>query len=224
MKLDMAAQNVQQFVGDSLTEKLSFLENRFRNSNRLKATNLCDEHFVTQDLISSALLLKQLVGQLNVIIHAVGILTVIPNILESDEIIEELSLGAGNTGRKYDLETNKRIAEFKFIQWRGGAESIRQNSLFKDFYELAEADTNKRRILYLIGLDIPLIFLNGRRDLESVMSKNIKLLRDFRKRYGEKFKVVREYFHFREKRVELVDLGNICQALCETTDNNGIDQ
>src|SRR3989339_1184835 len=110
MKLDMAAQNVQQFVGDSLTEKLSFLENRFRNSNRLKATNLCDEHFVTQDLISSALLLKQLVGQLNVIIHAVGILTVIPNILESDEIIEELSLGAGNTGRKYDLETNKRIA------------------------------------------------------------------------------------------------------------------
>ena len=224
MKLDMAAQNVQQFVGDSLTEKLSFLENRFRNSNRLKATNLCDEHFVTQDLISSALLLKQLVGQINVIIHAVGILTVIPNILESYEIIEELSLGAGNTGRKYDLETNKRIAEFKFIQWRGGAESIRQNSLFKDFYELAEADTNKRRILYLIGLDIPLKFLNGRRDLESVMSKNIKLLRYFRKRYGKKFKVVREYFHFREKRVELVDLGNICQALCETTDNNGIDQ
>jgi hypothetical protein len=37
------------------------------------------------------------------VIHAVGILTALPHILEHDERIETLSLGAGNTGRQFDL-------------------------------------------------------------------------------------------------------------------------
>ena len=66
-------------------------------------------------------------------------------------MIEYVSLGAGNTGRAFDLETNQRIAEFKFIHWQGGPESIRQNSLFKDFYEMAEYDTRKQKFLYVLG-------------------------------------------------------------------------
>lgn len=54
------------------------------------------------------------------IMHAAGIMVALPWILESGEIVESLSLGAGNTGRDHDLETNRRIAEFKFIDWRGG--------------------------------------------------------------------------------------------------------
>jgi hypothetical protein len=45
------------------------------------------------------------------------------------------------TGRSFDLETSYRVAvaEFKFIRWQGGPESIRQNQLFKDFYLLARS-------------------------------------------------------------------------------------
>jgi hypothetical protein len=76
----------------------------------------------------------------NVAIHALGILLALPEILEVlevGEVVEELSLGAGNTGRAFDLVTNVRVAEFKFIKWRGGAEAIRQNGLFVDVFHLA---------------------------------------------------------------------------------------
>ena len=51
-------------------------------------------------------------GQVNVVIHALGILISLPYLLEDDEEIQSLSLGAGNTGRRYDLETDRRVAEF----------------------------------------------------------------------------------------------------------------
>jgi hypothetical protein len=40
-------------------------------------------------------------------------------------------------GRSFDLETDRQVAEFKFIAWRGGAEAIRQNGLFIDIFRLA---------------------------------------------------------------------------------------
>lgn len=109
----------------------------------------------------------------------------------------------------YSLQTNRRIAEFKFMRWRGGSESIRQNSLFKDFYQLAESRTRKSRFLYLLELERPLKFLRGQRALTSVMSRNTPLLRDFRRRYGTRFQVVRDYYGYRRDRVQLVDLTSI---------------
>ena len=91
-------------------------------------------------------MIKQLTGQINVMIHALGILLCLPHILGADEIIDYVSLGAGNTGRGFDLETNRRIAEFKFIHWQGGPQSIRRNALFKDFYEMAEYETDKMEV------------------------------------------------------------------------------
>jgi hypothetical protein len=117
-----------------------------------------------------------------------------PQILEKGETVEYVSLGAGNTGREFDLETNCRIAEFKFIHWRGGAESIRQNQLSKDFYLLAESTSKKRKYLYVLGAKIPLHFLNGGRNLESVLSRNVKLLNDLRSRHGDKYKKVCDYY------------------------------
>ena len=150
--------------------------------------------------------MKQLAGQINVIIHAVGILAALPHILDKSEVVVELSLGAGNTGRNFDLETDRRIAEFKFINWKGGSESIRQNSLFKDFYQLAEAETEKARYFYVLGTEKPLKFLTGRRKLTSVMSRNASLAESFRKRFNDDFQVVREYYDYRKDRVKIVDL------------------
>jgi hypothetical protein len=124
---------------------------------------------VGREALAAAAEMKRLAGQINVTIHALGILLCLPHILEPGERVEYVSLGAGNTGREFDLETNLRVAEFKFIRWRGGAESIRQNSVFKDYLLLAEHPTAKRKYLYLLGTEHALKFLRGGRALSSVL-------------------------------------------------------
>lgn len=57
----------------------------------------------------------------------------------------------------------------------------------------------------MLGTAIPLTFLNGRRSIESVLSRNVRLRQEFRAKYGESFRVVREYYEFRRDHVELVD-------------------
>jgi hypothetical protein len=216
MKIEKAAKRVQQFEGESLTDKLSSLEVKFRGLNRRRSKELCNQFELNSDLIASAFEVKNLSAQIHVVIHAIGTLAALPYILDDNEHIEYLSLGAGNTGRKFDLETNKRIAEFKFINWQGGAESIRQNSLFKDFYKLAECESNKERYLYTIGTDIPSRFFNRCRSLKSVLSRNNKLFREFKKKYRNRFESVNDYYQYRKKMVKIIDISKFLPELIKT--------
>jgi hypothetical protein len=206
VNLEEAAKSLAAFERGALTTRLALLEAAFAGADPARSADLCASEALDDTLLQSALTFKKVAGQINVIVHAVGILLALPKVLEPGERVEYLSLGAGNTGREFDLETDRRIAEFKFIRWQGGPEAIRQNSLFKDFFGLAEADGAKRRCLYVLGRDIPLVFLNGGRALTSVMSRNAGLNSRFRELYGERFDVVRNYYAFRRDRVELVDL------------------
>ena len=79
---------------------------RFKIGQNLSIpTSLCQ--------VPAALLVKRSAGQINLIVHAVGILVALPKILEPGELVQSLSLGAGNTGRAHDLETDRRIDEFR---------------------------------------------------------------------------------------------------------------
>ncbi|MCH7547842.1 MAG: hypothetical protein IID30_15700, partial [Planctomycetes bacterium] len=180
MDLLDAARRIHDFEAGDLTARLSQLEIRFEGLGPVETVQLCDVEGLDSSLLEAGFEVKKLAGQINVLIHAAGILTALPAILGQGEIIQYLSLGAGNTGKDFDIETNHRVAEFKFINWRGGAESIRQNSLFKDFYTLAEHETSKLRCLYVLGLEKPLNFLNGGRSLRSVMSRNAHLAAQFK--------------------------------------------
>lgn len=206
MTLSDAAKLLEGFAKGDLAGELARIERDLENVDTVTVPPLLKSYGVSSDLVESALLLKATAGQINVMLHAIGILMSLPAILEPNERVLNTSLGAGNTGRAFDLETDRRVAEFKFIRWRGGAESIRQNSLFKDFYMLAETATYKRKILYLTSLEYPLKFLNGRRSLQSVMSRNNKLNQEFTALYGNRFTKVNEYFSERRTEVELVDL------------------
>lgn len=204
-----AAIAIQQFEKGSLTKRISTIETELAGANSNILQLAYSSLGVTSDLLESAITFKRSVSQINVLIHSIGILLSLPKILEKDEVVEYLSLGAGNTGRLFDLETDKRVAEFKFINWQGGAESIRQNSLFKDFFLLAEYETPKQKYLYVLGKKHPMKFLTGGRALESVMSKNNKLWSGFQAKYGSRFKKVNEYFEYRESIVQLVDITEI---------------
>ena len=154
-----SAKAIQQFEKDSLTDRISVIENKLVDADLSVIQSVYPSLGVTSDLLLSAITFKRTASQINVLIHSIGILLSLPKILEKDEVVISLSLGAGNTGRRFDLETNLRIAEFKFINWQGGAESIRQNSLFKDFWRLAEYEPPKQKYLYVLGKKHPMKFL-----------------------------------------------------------------
>lgn len=224
-RLADAAVLLQQFAQSNLGRELARIERQLQNRDANTLVPLLSELGLNADVVAAALLIKRVAGQINVTLHALGVLMALPTILEPGEHIQSASLGAGNTGRAFDLETNLRIAEFKFIQWRGGAEAIRQNSLFKDFYMLAEAQIDKRKYLYIVDLTFPLKFLTGRRALKSVMSKDTKLYSEFKRQYDDRFLRVYEYFEYRRNDVTLVDLCSVVPSLCSLTKNlDGLDE
>jgi hypothetical protein len=96
--------------------------------------------------------------------------------------------------------------EFKFINWRGGAEAIRQNSIFKDFFLLAEHPTPKAKFLYVIGTHHPLKFLQGGRSIDSVVSKDQRIRKMFYERYPTGVERVRDYYGLRMDDVTIVDV------------------
>ncbi len=198
---------------DALTLRIGALERQLADQSRERAMGELEAEAITPELLQAALSVKRLAGQINVIVHAVGILVSLSYVLEPGERIEELSLGAGNTGRRHDLETDRQVAEFKFIEWRGGAESIRQNNLFVDLFNLASADTDKRRVLYVVGKTEPMRFLQNRRALDSVLSKNAAVAGRFRERHAGRFRTVNEYYMSVASLVEIVDLAELVPAL-----------
>jgi hypothetical protein len=201
-----AASTIEKFERGSLTQRISGIETVLVGLDKRACEEIYPALSIKADLFDSAVTIKKLAGQINVLIHAIGILLSLPHILEEGEKIEALSLGAGNSGRPFDLETNRRVAEFKFINWQGGAEVIRQNSMFKDYYLMAENPTSKAKYLYVIGTKHPLKFLNSGRALSSVFSRNIKLWAEFQQRYGTQFIRVCDYYEFRKSAVQLVDV------------------
>ena len=208
--LESAAKSLRGFyAGKSLTSRISELQLGVEGSVNNGVADLLTVESIDESVLDAALQLKMVAGQINVVIHAVGILLSLPFVLDAGEVVSFVSLGAGNTGKAFDLETDKRVAEFKFINWQGGAEAIRQNQLFKDFFYLAEYEGDKRRCLYVLDTQSPLKFLGGRRALSSVLSRNRTLRDDFYAKYGEKYSVVCDYYRDRQSRVELISLVNL---------------
>jgi hypothetical protein len=78
--------------------------------------------------------------------------------LEPDEILRRPSLAAGNDpSRPYDVETDRRVAEFKLARW-DGHDAMRKRQVFKDLVHLAADASGRRAELYVLG-ERPLRFL-----------------------------------------------------------------
>ncbi len=206
MSIEQALRALEEFQGESLTKSLASIERQIVGTICEDAAEFFASHAIDEGFMESALAVKRVAGQINVIIHAAGILQSLSGILEQGESVESVSLGAGNTGRHFDLETNHRIAEYKFIDWQGGSETIRQNSIFKDFFELAEYETSKRKYLYVVGTEYPLKFLTGGRALTSVLSRHPDILARIREKYGESVAKVRDYYELKKDTVRVCDV------------------
>jgi hypothetical protein len=204
--LSEAITSLQTFGGSDLTRTLAQIESSLQGVTLDGYAAVLSACGAKSEVLGAAGLLKRLACQINVVIHALGILLCAPHILGPAETIEYVSLGAGNTGRNFDLETNQRIAEFKFIHWQGGPESIRQNALFKDFYEMAEHSTEKQKFLYVLGTEHVDKFFNGGRAISSVLSRHVKLKSEFGQKFGDRYLKVRDYYVPRKDLVTIQDV------------------
>jgi hypothetical protein len=204
---------LQTFRGTDLTQKTYQIEKSLRGVSVDGYSAVLATSGAKEEVLGAAGLIKQPAGQINVVIHAVGILLCLPYVLRTGEVIDYVSLGAGSAGRAFDLETSLRIAEFKFIHWQGGSESIRQNSLFKDFYEMVEHETHKEKDLYVLGTVHAENFLNGRRAMSSVLSRNETLRRQFTEKFGDRYRTVRDYYVPRKESVAIQDVSAFVPGL-----------
>jgi len=194
----------------NLKDVISRFESQITSNKKNDITQLLKSGAIDVSLLDASMSIKDIVGQINVIIHAWGILVSLPHLLKDDEVIEYVSLGAGNGKKDFDLRTSHRIAEFKFISWKGGSETIRKNSLFKDFYNLAENEESLEKYLYVLGLDHPKKALQNNRSLKSTLAKR-SLWDSFETKYQDKYKGrnAGDYFKDHEHLVKIVDLKKI---------------
>lgn len=198
---------------NDLTTRISRLETNLIGANSSWVSKIIPQEEIDTDMLRAALEVKKSISQIDVVIHALGIINALPYILEVDEKVEYLSLGAGNTGKNFDVETDRRIAEFKFIKWSGKSDTIRQNTTFKDFFNLAEQKTIKRKYLYILNKEEVLKFFGNNRAIESVLSKDKATRERFFDLYGNKYNTVSQYFHDKRNLVEIVDLKDICPGI-----------
>ena len=99
MNLEDAARSLDAFYRNApLTKRISELELALARVRRGDGDHLLEKEGIVTPVLDSALLLKATVGQIHLVIHAVGTLLFLPHVLEDGESIEYLSLGAGNTG------------------------------------------------------------------------------------------------------------------------------
>jgi hypothetical protein len=215
IELTAAISALQVFCGPDLAQTIERIEASLQNTTADTCGAALAACGSRAEVLSAAGLVKRLAGQIHVIIHALGILLCLPRILKPGEVIEYVSLGAGNTGRPFDLETNQRIAEFKFIRWQGGTEPIRQNALFKDFYGMAEYPIEKQKFLYVLGTEVPEKFFNGGRAISSVFSRNVKLWKEFEAKFGAQCRTVSDYYLPRKSAVVIHDVSPFVPELVD---------
>src|SRR5438477_11993257 len=85
--------SLQAFGRPDLTQTLARIEASLQGVSQDRYASILAGCGAKAEVLSAAVLLKQLAGQINVVIHALGILLCLPHILKPAEAIEYVSLG-----------------------------------------------------------------------------------------------------------------------------------
>jgi hypothetical protein len=163
MNLNEAINIVKIFKNENIRETLKDLQ-------KLEKT-ISSANF--QNVFSAAKIIKEASSQIDEIVHASGIMIAKEVWLHKDEEVQYLSLGAGNHKEHFDMETNLRIAEFKFGKWNeNSANGIRRRGYFSNYISLLTANDHRSRYFVVENKKSFLKFMNGKAAWRNVLSKN----------------------------------------------------
>jgi hypothetical protein len=163
INLDEAINIVSGFKNSSLKETLKELE-------KLEVKSPISDF---ETIFSAAKVIKEASMQIDEIVHAAGIMRAKEVWLEKDEIVTYMSLGAGNHQGRFDLETNFRIAEFKFGKWNeGSANGVRRRGYFGNYIGLLTANDSRKKYFVMEDKKAFVEFMEGKACWKKVLSKN----------------------------------------------------
>jgi hypothetical protein len=192
-----------------LTNLIGSLEHSLDGATSREAVDATAALDIDPALLRASVLTRENLGRLNDLIHAVGISLLIPHILQDDErITNRPSLAAGNDPtRPYDLETDRRVAEFKFAVWTG-SDAMRKRQTFKDFVHLAADTSGRRAVLYVIG-SRPISFLRTTRSSAAWgLDRSPATRQLFTDQFGDLSVPIGEFVN-EQSHVEVVDMSEL---------------
>ena len=163
MNINEAINNVTAFKKESVKETLKNLQN----------TDNINSSYDFENIFISAKIIKEASSQIDEIVHASGIMLALNVWLYKNEKVQYLSLGAGNHKEHFDLETNQRIAEFKFGKWNeNSANGIRRRGYFSNYISLLIDEKDRDKYFVVEDKKTFLKFMNGTAKWKNVLSKN----------------------------------------------------
>ncbi|MFC4983544.1 hypothetical protein [Streptomyces atroolivaceus] len=212
--LGQAVDTLARFIRRApLTEAIAALEYGLDGADAAHAVQVAEAGGMDVALLASALTVRESLGRINDLIHASGILLALPHVLEEGERVSRRpSLGAGNDpGRPYDLETDRRVAEFKLARWRG-ADAMRKRQVFKDLTMLAADRSGRAADLFIIGPE-PARFLRSSTSTSAwALDRSPGALRTFESAFGSPNMSIRDFTATHAAHVRITDL---CDVLPE---------
>lgn len=155
-----AVEHLADFMdGLPLTTRVAALEHALLGADMDSVAAIADDNDVAGDTLSAALAVRDAFGRVSDVIHALVITLALPRILDPGETVTvRPSLAAGNDpGRKFDLETDRRVAEFKVSGWTG-TDAMRKRGTFVDLVHVALDESPREKYVYVLG-DAPRRFL-----------------------------------------------------------------
>lgn len=202
---------------NSLTDHLSSAETILAGADAAACSDVIETFEFSEDLLDAALSVRKHVGRLSDVIHATTIARCLPLILEPGETVTvRPSLGAGNdVTRPFDLETDRRIAEFKVAQWKG-ADTMRKRGLFADLVHLALDQSGRHAQLFVVG-QLPRKFLSSSKSTAQwALARSSPHLRArYTEAFGDADTTVAEFTSGPGRKIEIVDLASLLPSLAE---------
>ncbi|KFF16546.1 hypothetical protein B0A63_11330 [Flavobacterium johnsoniae UW101] len=193
-----------------LIEALSII-NKFKNLDiretfkTLEKLDTVVSDYDFENIFSASKIIKEASAQIDEIVHATGIMIAQKKWLEENEKLQYLSLGAGNHKEKFDLETNLRIAEFKFGRWNDkSSNGLRRRGYFSNYIGLLTSEDPRRKYFVVEDKESFLKFIKGKADWRNVLSKNPTGLKKL------------EFFLIEKGKENLTSVGQIYSAFEES--------
>jgi len=189
-----------------LTDSIADLEAALEDSTQVDVDALLRTAGVSPELLKDAMVVRARIGRVSDVIHAAAIALSLPELLEPEEVIARPSLGAGNDpSRPFDLETDRRVAEFKLARWKG-SDAMRKRQTFKDLVHLAAEGSGRAAELYVLGRK-PVDFLQTSTSKAGWGLDRAPAIREvFQQRFGSLDMTISDFTNGPGAHVELIDL------------------
>jgi hypothetical protein len=196
-----------------LTDTIADLEYALEGQDVTAVARVLDDRGVAGDVLEAALFARQRLGRISDIIHAVAVSLALPRMLQPGETLRRPSLAAGNDpSRPFDIETDRRIAEFKLARW-DGHDAMRKRQLFKDLVHLAADTSGRSAELYVAG-DRPLRFLDTTRASAAwALNRFPSPALLFEQRFGDPAVAIADFRAARASHVRVINLQELLPEL-----------